>query len=219
MVIKNILGVVYDLDGTLISTEDLHVRAWQEAGRKQGYEISPQFLLDQKGSTDEAAAKMVFGEEHDQLGESFVSSKRNYVLENIGSAGFYQEFAKTYKKLLDKGVSVWVCTSAFPEFVKSVYEKIPALASFREKTVWKGMYTHGKPDPEPLLLTYKKMNLKPEQCLYVGDAYNDYMASVNAGSSFVFFCSNTDVDPRIPKNIDKISKHTDLLSLLGFDEI
>ena len=41
-----------------------------------------------------------------------------------------------------------------------------------------------KPHPEPLLKCIEKLNLKPEEVIYIGDAQSDYEASKNAHIDF-----------------------------------
>ena len=42
-------AVLFDIDGTLVDSNDLHVRAWQEALRDEGHEFDAQVLHDQIG--------------------------------------------------------------------------------------------------------------------------------------------------------------------------
>ena len=44
--------------------------------------------------------------------------------------------------------------------------------------------TFHKPHPEPLLKCIEKLNLKPEEVIYIGDAHSDYEASKNAHIDF-----------------------------------
>lgn len=41
-----------------------------------------------------------------------------------------------------------------------------------------------KPDPEPLLECLKRIAVKPEDAIYIGDALSDYQASFYAGMDF-----------------------------------
>jgi phosphoglycolate phosphatase len=47
-----------------------------------------------------------------------------------------------------------------------------------------------KPDAEPLLLACKKLKIKPEEAVYVGDSVIDYKTAKNAGMKFIGFLSN-----------------------------
>ncbi len=42
-----------------------------------------------------------------------------------------------------------------------------------------------KPDPEPLLYVMDKLNVKPEETLYVGDAISDYECAKNAKVEYI----------------------------------
>ena len=42
-------GIIFDVDGTLIDSVDLHAQAWQDAFREFGYEIAFEDILRQIG--------------------------------------------------------------------------------------------------------------------------------------------------------------------------
>lgn len=206
-------GIVYDLDGTIISTIGLHERCWKRAARHFGVILSPQMLLDQKGMTEDAAAIMMLGKKYSDIGSSFVRIKRMFVLESVKEVKPYKSFIKTMGMLEKKGLKVWVCTSVFKKFVKEVYSHFKELNPLWHKTIAREDYKEGKPSAEPILLTLKKMRLKPSETIYVGDAYSDYKASKNAGCRFVYFCRG-ERDKRIPKNVPGIRLHTEIIKLL-----
>ncbi len=56
---KKIKGVIYDLDGAVISTQKLHEDVWIYAGKKFNIFISEEMLLNQRGISNEAAASMM----------------------------------------------------------------------------------------------------------------------------------------------------------------
>jgi phosphoglycolate phosphatase-like HAD superfamily hydrolase len=47
-----------------------------------------------------------------------------------------------------------------------------------------------KPNAEPLLVACKKLKLKPEEAVYVGDMVIDYKTAKNAGTKFIGFLTN-----------------------------
>ena len=44
-----------------------------------------------------------------------------------------------------------------------------------------------KPFPEPLILAAKKLKVKPEETVYIGDSESDMKAAKAAGMKFVFY--------------------------------
>lgn len=212
---KNKKGVIYDLDGTIIITTDLHDEGWLEAGRCLNIPIPEEFLLNQKGKTEEAAARELLGKRFDEHGKTMIQIKQAYAINNCATATLFEGFLDTYRKLTENGIKAWICTSASKGFVSSVFKTLPQLQDLANKTVFREMYKEGKPNPEPVLLTAKLMGLPVEECVYVGDAYNDYLAATRAGSEFAYACrSQTDKDPRIPTAIPVISDHTQILSII-----
>lgn len=212
---SKIKGLIYDLDGTLISTTSLHERAWVEAGKKAGIEITSDFLLKQKGMTNEAAAALIVPNE--KILE-LVIAKSDYASQNAGKVTYYTDFDRAYKIFVSKNLDVWICTSADKRFVDKILIEIPTFPVPIDKIIHREMYINGKPSPEPILMTCEKMGLKPEETVYIGDAYNDNLAATAASSSFVYFLRDErDRDNKIPKDIPTISDHTQLVSLLSLN--
>lgn len=208
-------GIIYDLDGTIIVTTELHEQGWIEAGKHLNIDISEDFLKNQKGLPEDVSAKQILGEKYDKHGENLIRVKQLHTIQNSRSVRLYADFLSTYQKLSEKGIKVWICTSAPREFVLSVYNNIPELQVLKDKTVFREMYKEGKPNPEPVFLTVKLMGLPVQQCVYIGDAYNDYLAATSAGCEFVYIRPNPkDNDPRIPSTIPVISNHSQILNII-----
>lgn len=210
-----IKGIIYDLDGTIISTTELHEKAWIAAGEIVGINIPKDFLSNQKGMTNEAAAKLLIPDDEEKL-KSFVKEKEKYVVENVEKVNLFDGFEEIYKYFLSNNIKVWICTSAPKVFFEKVCNGIPFLSQFKNNTVWREMYINGKPDPEPILQTIAKMGLADKETVYVGDAYSDYLSATNAGCTFIYFYNDEkNRDSRIPIKTPKISRHEELITFLN----
>lgn len=60
------------------------------------------------------------------------------------------------------------------------------LTDYFEVIVGNSDYTHFKPDPEPLEVAMKALNVEPLDCMMVGDNSHDIEAAHNAGVTSVF---------------------------------
>ncbi|MFA4946275.1 MAG: HAD family phosphatase [Candidatus Micrarchaeia archaeon] len=215
MLPAGVKGIVYDLDGTIISTTKLHEEAWLHAGKRFGVKITGCFLLKQRGMPNDEAAEKLLRLKDGKL-KKFVRAKENHAANNLKGARLCAGFASTLEKLVFGGTRVWVCSSAPGSLVGKILGRFPALRKLRGKTVSREMYYKGKPNAEPLLLTFAKMGLKPRECVYVGDALSDYRAAKNAGCKFVYFCEKQkNRDKKIPKTIPHIARHAEILKLLA----
>jgi len=213
---SNIKGIIYDLDGTIISTLKLHEKAWLYAGKKFNIPISKEMLITQRGISNKAAASMMLPENKKYLIKEFVNAKTRYVIKNINEVIFYPNILKVIKKLKQSGYNVWVCTSANKNFVRKVINVLkPLKKTIKNNFIWREMYKREKPFPDILNLTIEKMNLNHSQVYYVGDAVNDFQTSVAAKIKFVYFCPDIKKrDSMIPKSIPVISSHKEIFKLL-----
>lgn len=210
---RKIKGVIYDLDGTIISTQKLHENAWIYAGKKFNVSISQEMLLNQKGISNEATALMMLPVDKRNLTNEFIAAKVNYVNENIRQAKLFPDVMTTLKQLSENNYKVWICTSAGKDFVEKVLNNSNELKKYN--VIWREMYNNEKPSPEALNLTIKKMGLINSQVCYVGDALSDYKTSINAEVKFIYFCPNIkNKDARISESIPTISSHKEIFRFL-----
>ncbi|MDI6603516.1 MAG: HAD hydrolase-like protein [Patescibacteria group bacterium] len=213
---KEIKGIIYDLDGTIISTKKLHEAAWLYAGRKFDIPISKRMLLSQSGISNEAAAKMMLPSNKKYLIKKFIAAKVKYVMGNLNRATLFPGILKVMEQLLQRGYSVWICTSAHKNFVKKLLNALKPLKKIiKNNVVWREMYKKEKPSPDALNLTIKKMGLIKSQVCYIGDAFSDYKTSTTTKVKFIYFCHNIkNRDLRIPKSTSVISSHKQIFNFL-----
>ncbi len=72
---------------------------------------------------------------------------------------------------------------------------------------------HTKPYPDPILFTARKMNVKPEECLMIGDTTVDMRAGTSAGAQTVGVLCGFGEEPELLKfGADLILKNTSELA-------
>lgn len=211
-----IKACIYDLDGTIIDTERLHEEGWIYACGLYGVIPTPEMLVAQKGLPGYDAAGLMLPTEKQDLVYAVREAKANYVLDHLSDVSFLPGFPETYSKISEQGMAVGICTSARKPFIDAYLAKVPLLRSLEGRIIYKEMYRKGKPSAEPLLLAMHALgDFNPAECLYIGDAYADYLSAVNAGIDFFYFCCKTsNDDKRIPPEIKRLRDHRELLSLL-----
>ena len=208
-------GVMYDLDGTLVSTTELHKKAWQLAAKHFEVVLTPQMLIDQSGMRTDDATRMMLPKAKQHLAGEFAKTKARFVDEDPIKVEVFPFVVETLEKLMKYGYLVWICTSARKDFVYRVMKDAQGLVMMKERVVFREMYTEGKPSAEPLLLTLLHMNLAPEEVVYMGDAFSDYEASRNAEISFLYFLPpGANEDSRIPDSISRIASHKEIFSYI-----
>src|SRR3954464_3689952 len=59
-------GILFDLDGTLVDTNEMHVRAWRSAFESRGYKIAADRIWIEVGKGGDKLVPDILGEEADR---------------------------------------------------------------------------------------------------------------------------------------------------------
>jgi beta-phosphoglucomutase-like phosphatase (HAD superfamily) len=210
-----IKGVIYDLDGTIVDTADIHEAAWKWAAESIGISLGADLLIKQKGIPNEQAAQLFFPKQTQEERKEFIKKKNEYIEKNFGKFIEVTGIKEVVNELREKAYQIWICTGAPKAFVINVAEQSSVVESLQEKTVWREMYKQGKPFAEPLLVTLKQMNLQSDEVLFVGDAASDYQSAKAADIPFVYFCpTERQPNSEIPNDIPRLTTHKDILKYI-----
>lgn len=198
---REIKGIIFDLDGTLLNSREARVRAWSEAFKRNGTSVPDSVLRPLIGLPGEALAAPYSddpaGIERDEE-EIFASS-----LEQIE---FFPDVDQTVKHLKEKGISVSIVTSSRRKLLDRLNLPIDTVICIDD-------VSRGKPDPESYLLAAERMSVDPVHILVVGDSENDLIPCIETGSVCVLFRDGRNIESeRAHFYIDSISE---ILVLVG----
>ena len=199
-----IKAVVFDADGVLIDNTKVYIRAYKETGRKLGLKIP-----------SDSEIKEVFGLTWDDMLASFygkVDGKMKRTLLKICID------LRSKMKIMD-GLEYVLKNLKFRKAIAASKSKsslkieLGSLIEFFEVIITRE--DTKKPNPEPLLLTCKKLGIKPGEAVYVGDAVNDFKAARNAGMSFIGFRSGATTKKEFDSlGVKSVNSMKELLRLL-----
>lgn len=178
-----IKAVLFDLDGTLADTApDLgHALNRQRADR--GMESLPVDLIRTEAS---AGARGLLG-----LGFQIKPGDAGYEEMRDEFLNFYEEnlcqdtklfpgIAELLDEIEVRNLLWGIVTNKPARFTIPLLEKL-SLSSRTACVISGGDTVHFKPHPEPLLTAIKILNIKPSECIYLGDDVRDVEASQAAG--------------------------------------
>lgn len=172
-------AVLFDLDGTLLDTNELIIRSFLHAlrgvvppgfGREHiiphmGLPLAEQMrLFSGRENIDDliAAYREYNWREHDALVNPFPHAAE--VLERLREAGFKLGVVTTKLRITAlRGM------------------KLAGIDGFMDAVVTPEDVTHSKPHPEPVLLALEKLAVRPEKTLMVGDSAVDMRSAAAAG--------------------------------------
>ena len=195
-----IQALCFDVDGTLSDTDDLY----KEKVRR----FFPQFLF---GDPDHAARRFVM----------WVEAPGNALLGFADKIGLDDEMVafidwmNRHRKMSDKkfllipGVDKMLAQlkGKYPMAVVSARDEKGTmhflkqfdLVKYFDVVVTGQSVDHTKPYPDPIIFAAQKMNVKPEECLMIGDTTVDMRAGTSAGARTVGVLCGFGEEPELLK--------------------
>jgi len=178
-----ITTIIFDMNGVITDDEELHELATKEVFRDIGVNLSSQnyqeFCL---GRTDVVAFRDLFEKFNlkNQFKDSLIAKKSLKYQELVkGKLKVYPGVIALIKKLSKKYTLALTTSSTFEE-VQLVVDQLGIKNMFKV-IVTSNDVIHGKPNPEPYLLTAKKLNVPYENCLVIEDSENGIQSAKQAG--------------------------------------
>ena len=190
-----ISGVILDVDGTLVDSNDAHAAAWQTAfdttPELQGFNhINFDRIRHLIGKGGEKLLLELTGLEKDSdLGKRLSALRSKIFSEN------YLPFLKPFegsepllKQFHENGLRLAIASSAEAGELKSLL-KICGADKYVEEVSSSDDAKHSKPDPDIIQAALKKMKLQPSQAVMLGDTPYDIEAATRAGCKCIAFRS------------------------------
>lgn len=185
---QRIRGVIFDVDGTLINSNDAHARAWVQA--LAHFHIYVPFtevrrLIGMGG--DKLLPAVAHLEEDSRLGEK---------IGNLRSEIFSREylphlhaFPKTRELLLkirDSGIALAVASSAKKAELRP-FLQLANVLDLIEGATSSTDAENSKPDPDIVRAALRTLDLDPGRVLMIGDTPYDIEAASRAGLGTIAF--------------------------------
>ena len=174
-------GILFDIDGTLIDSNDIHCDAWLEAFEHFGKQIERNVMRHQIGKGGDllvpdllnAREMQTFGKKLQKYrGELF---KKKY-MERVKP---FPASHRVVKALHDRGVKIAVASSANPDEVE-YYTGLLGIKELLGGSTSKEDANLSKPSPEIFEAALERIGTDPKRTLVVGDTPYDVLAAHRA---------------------------------------
>lgn len=176
-------AVLWDLDGTLVDSEEFHWEAWRETMKVNGVEITHAQFLATFGWRNDAILAQWLGaglseKEVLRVGDAKEACFRELV--RSGGIATLPGAAKWVRRLNGEGWLQAIASSAPRANVQAVLDAL-ALAESFQVTVAAEDVQRGKPDPEVFLKAALLLGVTPQESVVVEDAAMGIEAASRAG--------------------------------------
>ena len=175
-------GVLLDIDGTLLDSNDAHAAAFTRAFAEHGLDIPFDHVRPLVGMGSDKLIPSLTGFAHDtREGKAIVERKKGIFEER-----YLPDLRPTpgaralLKRLVADGLTLVVATSAGGDEMKGLLEQAGIDDLIHDATS-SGDVDNSKPDPDVIGAAIKKSKLKAGQLLMLGDTPYDVEAAAKAG--------------------------------------
>jgi HAD superfamily hydrolase (TIGR01509 family) len=179
---KLIKAVIFDIDGTLVDSVDLHARAWQETFSHFGHEVAFQDVRSQIGKGGDQLMPVFLSEEEiEQRGEE---------IENFRSALFkkkylsqvrsFPETRRLLQRIKRNGQGIALASSAKGDEL-ATYKKIARIDDLIDEETSSDDAEKSKPHPDIFEAALDRLGLDADEAIAVGDSPYDAQAAGKIG--------------------------------------
>lgn len=182
-------GILLDIDGTLLLSNDAHARAWVDAYHEFGYDVPFERIQPLIGMGGDKLIKQVTPDldEESEPGKD-VAARRREIFLQIYAPGLQPApgARALVQRLRDLGLRLTVATSAKGEELQPLLEAAGVADLIEEKTTSDDAEA-SKPDPDIVQAALQKSGLPPGDVLMLGDTPYDVESAGKAGVGLVAF--------------------------------
>lgn len=174
----NIHGVILDVDGTLIDSNDAHAHSWVEAMAACGYTVAFEKVRPLIGMGGDKVLPETLHLDKDSEQGKAISQKREEIFKER-----YLPHLRPFpgaKELIDemrrRGLKVAIASSAKPDELQALLQLIGAADLIKDKTSSQDV-KDSKPDPDVMQVTLERTGLPAHEELMIGDTAYDIEAA------------------------------------------
>ncbi len=171
-------AVIFDVDGTLVDSVDLHARAWQEAFRQFGKDVPFERVREQIGKGADQLLPVFFSEEQlEQFGkdiEEFRQGlfKRSY----MHQVKAFPRVRELFLRIRSEGQRIFLASSAKKDELE-IYQHLINAEDLVEGQSSSSEVSRSKPHPDIFAAALKAGGISAEQAVAVGDTPYDAEAA------------------------------------------
>jgi HAD superfamily hydrolase (TIGR01509 family) len=178
---KRLDGVLLDVDGTLIDSNDAHARSWSEALKEYGRDIPPEQVRPLIGMGGDKLIPQLLGVDADSAeGKEFSKRRGQIFLESyVPRLRPTRGARELVQRLRREGLRLIVATSANEHELNAMLRQVGLADLIEEKTSASDAES-SKPDPDIIQAALEKANLSPPTAILLGDTPYDIEAAARA---------------------------------------
>jgi HAD superfamily hydrolase (TIGR01549 family) len=178
-----IKAVIFDMDGTLIDSNDFHARAWREILAKYGHEVAFEEVRHQIGKGGDQLMPVFLSEEEVERDGERIEEERTELFKRkyLPQIEAFPMTRELFERIKRDGKQVVLASSSKGKELDA-YKKIARIDDLIEEATSSDDAERSKPHPDIFEAALTKLDgVAPEEAIVVGDTPYDAQAAGKAG--------------------------------------
>lgn len=178
----HIRGVILDVDGTLVDSNDTHARSWVEAMAENGYHVPYEKVRPLIGMGGDKVLPATTGIQKDSPQGKKISQRRAEIFKEryLPAVQAFPQARELLQRMRASGLKLAVASSAQPDELKALLRIVGASDLIEEESSSKDAQS-SKPDPDIVHVTLQRIGFPADQVIMLGDTPYDIEAAQKVG--------------------------------------
>lgn len=178
-------GIIFDLDGTLVDTNHVHVEAWQQVFAAHGYKVAADRIFVEIGKGGDNLVPDILGDQADAAdGDALRAEQPKAYAKLAKERGLkvLRGAVELIQAIRKRGLKTVLATSSNASQLETTEQAsgVPWRKLIGE-LVTADDAERSKPAPDIITAAYQKLKMSPAQCAMVGDTPHDAESAKHAG--------------------------------------
>ena len=178
-------GIVFDLDGTIVDSNALHVEAFQNAFAARGYKVGRDRIFAEVGKGGDQLVPAVIGRELDQVDGDAIREahpKEYAKLARRRGLRVFPGAVELAAEVRRRGLRTVLATSSGEGHLAATEQASGLkLREMFDELVGADDIERSKPAPDVVAAAVKKLRMSPAECAMIGDTPYDAWSARDAG--------------------------------------
>ncbi|HEY3025505.1 MAG TPA: HAD family hydrolase [Pyrinomonadaceae bacterium] len=169
-----IKAVIFDIDGTLVDSVDLHAQAWKEAFKHFGKDIPYQQIRHQIGKGGDQLMPVFFTpDERDEFGKRMEKFRGElFQREFLPRVRPFPGVRELFQRIKEDDKKIALASSAKDEEIE-IYKKLLRIEDLVEAGASADDAEKSKPHPDIFRAALDRLDVRPAEAIAVGDTPYD----------------------------------------------
>ena len=206
-------GIIFDVDGTLVDSNDAHAESWVDTFAEAGYDVPFSAVRPLIGmGADKLLPRTIGVSSESETGKRLIS-RRSEIFHDIYLPGLrpFSGSRELVQRVRSSGLKAIVATSARDKELKELL-KAATVQDLMEEKATASDAKRSKPDPDIVHAAVEESKTLPSQLLMIGDTPYDIEAAGKAGVRAIGFRSGGWSDADLEGAVEIYDGPADLLA-------